>query len=63
MDDVDMPDAGPSVPPKAKTVSKSVKVGGAADDGKKRFEVKKASVHISRGVNIAPRLIVVSGML
>lgn len=41
MDDVDMPDAGSSAAPKSKAVSKTAKVGGAADEGKKRFEVKK----------------------
>ena len=43
MADVDMPDAGPSVPAKGKATVKSSK-SGAADgglDGKKRFEVKK----------------------
>ena len=42
MADVDMPDAGPSVPAKSKGVIRSAK--SAADtgtDGKKRFEVKK----------------------
>ncbi|KAL8871024.1 MAG: hypothetical protein Q9198_007498 [Flavoplaca austrocitrina] len=41
MDDVDMPDAGSSAAPKSKAVSKTAKAGGAADEGKKRFEVKK----------------------
>lgn len=36
-----MPDAGPSAAPKSKAVSKTAKAGGAADEGKKRFEVKK----------------------
>ncbi|KAL8941285.1 MAG: hypothetical protein Q9216_002346 [Gyalolechia sp. 2 TL-2023] len=39
--DVDMPDAGPSAPTKSKTASKVAKTGGTADEGKKRFEVKK----------------------
>ncbi|KAI4175458.1 MAG: hypothetical protein LQ343_001658 [Gyalolechia ehrenbergii] len=39
--DVDMPDAGPSGPAKSKTQSKTAKAGGTADEGKKRFEVKK----------------------
>ncbi|KAI4095368.1 MAG: hypothetical protein LQ348_004857 [Seirophora lacunosa] len=39
--DVDMPDAGPSAPAKSKAVSKAAKAGGVADEGKKRFEVKK----------------------
>ncbi len=43
MADVDMPDAGPSAPPKARAPVKSSKAGGvdAGSDGKKRFEVKK----------------------
>ena len=41
MNDVDMPDAGPSAAAKSKAVSKTAKAGGAADEGKKRFEVKK----------------------
>ena len=43
MADVEMPDAGPSAPAKAKTPVKTSKVGGAdaTSDGKKRFEVKK----------------------
>ncbi|KAL9585803.1 MAG: hypothetical protein Q9203_004097 [Teloschistes exilis] len=41
MNDVEMPDAGSSVAPKTKGVSKTAKAGGAADDSKKRFEVKK----------------------
>ncbi|KAL9004536.1 MAG: hypothetical protein Q9188_002662 [Gyalolechia gomerana] len=41
--DVDMPDAGPSGPAKSKTQSKTAKAGGTADEGKKRFEVKKVS--------------------
>ncbi|KAL8735250.1 MAG: hypothetical protein Q9181_002904 [Wetmoreana brouardii] len=36
-----MPDAGPSAPSKSKATSKVSKAGGAADEGKKRFEVKK----------------------
>ncbi|KAL8945455.1 MAG: hypothetical protein Q9211_000020 [Gyalolechia sp. 1 TL-2023] len=43
--DVDMPDAGPSVPAKPKAVSKTAKAGGTADEGKKRFEVKKHAFH------------------
>ncbi|KAL8908235.1 MAG: hypothetical protein Q9207_000956 [Kuettlingeria erythrocarpa] len=39
--DVDMPDAGPSAPTKSKATSKTAKAGGAGDEGKKRFEVKK----------------------
>ncbi|KAL8710536.1 MAG: hypothetical protein Q9220_004969 [cf. Caloplaca sp. 1 TL-2023] len=39
MDDVEMPDAGPSG--KAKATVKVPKAGSATDDGKKRFEVKK----------------------
>ncbi|KAL8707113.1 MAG: hypothetical protein Q9225_007824 [Loekoesia sp. 1 TL-2023] len=39
--DVDMPDVGPSAPTKSKAMSKTAKAGGAADEGKKRFEVKK----------------------
>ncbi|KAL8675891.1 MAG: hypothetical protein Q9186_007525 [Xanthomendoza sp. 1 TL-2023] len=42
MNDVDMPDAGPSAPAKSKAIAKTAKTGGAADEGKKRFEVKKA---------------------
>ena len=44
MADVEMPDAGPSAPPKSKSsVTKSAKSAGAdvGPDGKKRFEVKK----------------------
>jgi len=43
MADVDMPDAGPSAPPKARALVKSSKAGGvdAGSDGKNRFEVKK----------------------
>ncbi|KAL8811404.1 MAG: hypothetical protein Q9223_007541 [Gallowayella weberi] len=41
MNDVDMPDAGPSAPTKSKATVKTAKAGGAADEGKKRFEVKK----------------------
>ncbi|KAL8967064.1 MAG: hypothetical protein Q9183_003088 [Haloplaca sp. 2 TL-2023] len=41
MNDIDMPDAGPSAPAKSKAVSKTAKAGGTADEGKKRFEVKK----------------------
>ncbi|MCJ1252101.1 hypothetical protein MMC30_009339 [Trapelia coarctata] len=42
MADVDMPDAGPSAPAKAKAPTKSSKAGGEGGlDGKKRFEVKK----------------------
>lgn len=36
-----MPDAGPSAPAKSKAIAKTAKAGGAADEGKKRFEVKK----------------------
>ncbi|KAL8632211.1 hypothetical protein Q9189_002000 [Teloschistes chrysophthalmus] len=43
MNDVEMPDAGSSAPPKSKGISKTAKAGGTADEGKKRFEVKKAS--------------------
>lgn len=42
--DVDMPDAGPSAPAKSKAVSKTAKAGGATDEGKKRFEVKKVGL-------------------
>lgn len=42
MNDIDMPDAGPSAPAKSKAASKTAKAGGGADEGKKRFEVKKA---------------------
>ncbi|CAD6585237.1 MAG: RING-box protein 1 [Alectoria sarmentosa] len=42
MADVDMPDAGPSVPAKSKGAVKSAKSGvDVGPDGKKRFEVKK----------------------
>ena len=42
MADVDMPDAGPSVPAKSKSVVKSAKAGAdTGSEGKKRFEVKK----------------------
>ena len=42
MADVDMPDAGPSVPAKSKGAVKSAKSGAdTGPDGKKRFEVKK----------------------
>ena len=42
MADVEMPDAGPSVPAKSKGVVKSAKAGAdTGPDGKKRFEVKK----------------------
>ena len=44
MADVDMPDAGPSAPPKSKaSAGKSTKSGGAevGPEGRKRFEVKK----------------------
>ena len=43
MADVEMPDAGPSVPAKSKATAKSSKSGAAEGglDGKKRFEVKK----------------------
>ncbi|KAI4244642.1 MAG: hypothetical protein L6R40_002846 [Gallowayella cf. fulva] len=41
MNDVHMPDAGPSAPAKSKATTKTAKGGGAADEGKKRFEVKK----------------------
>ena len=43
MADVDMPDAGPSVPAKTKAPgTKVAKSGGdTGTDGKKRFEVKK----------------------
>lgn len=56
MNDVDMPDAGPSAAAKSKAVSKTAKAGGAADEGKKRFEVKKVrsssltAVRTSRGL-------------
>ena len=37
-----MPDAGPSVPAKSKSILKSAKSGAdTSSDGKKRFEVKK----------------------
>lgn len=45
MADVDMPDAGPATPAKTKPNTKATK-GGAADaanDSRKRFEVKKAN--------------------
>lgn len=44
MADVEMPDAGPSAPPKSKaSAGKSAKSGGAevGPEGRKRFEVKK----------------------
>jgi hypothetical protein len=44
MADVDMPDAGPAAPGKAKATTKVAK-GGAPDtatDSRKRFEVKNA---------------------
>ncbi|KAL9581890.1 MAG: hypothetical protein Q9212_003620 [Teloschistes hypoglaucus] len=41
MNDVEMPDAGSMPPPKSKGISKTAKAGGTADEGKKRFEVKK----------------------
>ena len=43
MADVDMPDAGPSAPAKAKASGAKVAKGAdAGTEGKKRFEVKKA---------------------
>ena len=44
MADVDMTDASPPVPSKAKALAKGAKAGGSAEagsEGKKRFEVKK----------------------
>ena len=43
MADIDMPDAGPSAPPKTKVPAKTSRAGGTdvAAEGKKRFEVKK----------------------
>ena len=44
MADIDMTDASPPGPSKAKALAKGAKAGGSAEtgsDGKKRFEVKK----------------------
>ena len=44
MADVDMTDASPPAPSKAKALAKGAKAGASAEagsDGKKRFEVKK----------------------
>ena len=48
MADIDMADAAPAAPSKAKVLAKGAKAGGSADagsDGKKRFEVKKVIYH------------------
>ena len=62
MADVDMPDAGPSAPAKAKGTIKTAKSGAdIGSDGKKRFEVKKV-IPLS-GPQGTAKLIVSSGTL
>ncbi|KAL9610959.1 MAG: hypothetical protein Q9167_004369 [Letrouitia subvulpina] len=58
MADVEMPDAGPSAPKTKAGGSSKGAQGGTSDEGKKRFEVKKASLQSVLQRALAPAEVV-----